>query len=483
MKYLLSAVLAIFIFCSTQPVMAKGSSYVSRWNVTTEYTDDSLSDTTKFESKIEWTLKGEYFTLFARYGNDWPFPYQEKDPKLMKRFVAFDLGDVDIKLGDFSIVLGRGILLSATEDMSLGRNSMLDGIKFDVNHGPWDGVLFYGIHKSDTVNDYPTGVNTFGDPDRLRGGSVGYDFGDIDVDLFYFDSYIADNFEEYNDAFMGFDIALNVLDWRFLYEHDFRDTYQGFDDGRAHYAEISGGWPGLAVTLQYKDYWNMEHSYNAPPRLRRGDLEEAAISPNDERGYMATLIYNPEWLGESYFTSIFAASEDTERLKPFHEFYLEYQHDLLKDTTFTLGFDYVKGNLQTYNYLPAKYRDFIFEVDHAMGGDALHLHLRYTNIDGELGDEEEKELGIDYSFADGLTLSLFYETSTKEFEPAPLGLDQISGESPGEWLALKAFYDIDRDTSMELLWGSQRGGYECSGGTCAQLPPFKGLQIILRRVF
>ncbi len=47
----------------------------------------------------------------------------------------------------------------------------------------------------------------------------------------------------------------------------------------------------------------------------------------------------------------------------------------------------------------------------------------------------------------------------------------------------KALYDIDKDTSMELLWGSKRGGYECSGGTCAQLPPFKGIQIIVKRVF
>ncbi len=65
-------------------------------------------------------------------------------------------------------------------------------------------VFIAGLHKSGTVNDYPTGVNTIGDYDRLRGGTVGYDFGDIDANIHYFDSYIADNFEEYNDAFMGF---------------------------------------------------------------------------------------------------------------------------------------------------------------------------------------------------------------------------------------------------------------------------------------
>ena len=484
MKYLLVAVLVIFFSCATLPAFAGSSDIVSRGTVSVEFLDDSLSDTTKFEEQIEWTLRGDFFTLFGSYGNDWPFPYQDKEPRLMKRYVAFDMGDFDMTVGDFSVILGRGITLSATEDGPLGRNSMLDGAKFDINHGDWDATFFYGLHKSGTINDYPTGVNTIGDYDRLRGGTVGHDFGDIDASIHYFDSYIADNYEEYNDAFMGFDIAFNLLDWRFLFEHDFRDTHQGFDDGRANYAEVSGGWPGLGVTLQYKDYWNMEHIYNSPPRLRRGDLEEASISANDEKGYMAHLVYTPEWLGgESYFTTIFAASEDSKRLKPFHEFYIEYQHDPLADTTFNIGYDYVKGNLQTYNYLTAQYRDFFFGLDHIIGDDSMHLHMRYTNIDGELGDEEESEMGFDYSFSEGLTLSLFYETSTKEFEPAPLGLDQMPGESPGEWLALKALYDIDEDTSMELLWGSKRGGYECSGGTCAQLPPFKGIQVIVKRVF
>jgi hypothetical protein len=375
------------------------------------------------------------------------------------------------------------MILNAKEDRPLGYDSMLDGLLFDINHGNWEGDVFYGFHKTDTSNDFPIGVSTIGDADLLWGGSIGYDFGDVDVDLFYLNSYMADDMEQYNDAFIGFDVEFRLFDWNFLYEHDFRDTYKGFDDGRAHYAEASGGWPGLAVTLQYKDYRNMLYEYASPPRLRRGDLEEAAIHPEDEKGYMATLVYAPECLGESYFTSIFAASEDTERIFPFHEFFVEYQHDPLLDTTFNLGFDYVKGSLQAYNYLPAQLRDYIFGLDHSLGEDSVHLHLRFTEIAGDVGDEVEKELGIDYNIGEDLTLSIFYETSTKEFEPAPVTGDQVTGESPGEWFAFSVMYDINPNSTLDLIWGSKRGGYECSGGVCVQKPPFRGIQVVLRRFF
>ncbi len=473
--------MALFIFSYAFPAYASDQ-LRSRINVTLEYLNDSLSDTTKFEEEIEWTLKGDKFSLFTRYGNDWPFPNQVKEERLLKRSLSLDLGDIDVTAGNFSYVLGRGIVLKANEERQLGWDSMLDGILWQFNRDDWDAGVFYGLHKTGTPNDFPIGVDTVGDPDRLWGGRVGHDFGDLNVGAYYLNSFIQDDFEQYKDAFMGFEVAMNIEDWRLLYEQDFRDTYQGFDDGRAHYAELSGGWADLAVTLQYKDYWKMVFPYSSPPRLRRGDSEEGSINANDEKGYMATLVYNPEFIGESYITAIFAASEDTERLEPFHEFYIEYQHDPLKDTTFTIAHDYIKGALQSANYLTAQYHDYIFELDHVVSDeDSMHVHLRFTTIDTETDDEEEKEIGVDYNLGEDLTLTLFYETSTKPYEPPPIGSNQFPTESPGEWFAFKAFYDVDDDTSLEFTWGSKRGGYECSGGTCVQIPPFKGIQLIVRR--
>jgi len=279
MKYALSAILALLIFSIAVPAAANDSPVSSKTSLYWEYSEDVLTKTEKVEGEIEWTLRGDYFTFFTRLGNDWPFPGQEKEPEIEKRNVKFDMGSVDMTLGDFPVVLGRGIILNAKEDRPLGYDSMLDGSLFNVDVGRLDSVLFYGYHKTGSPNDFPVGVSTIGDADLLWGGSLGYNFGITDVNLYYLHSYIGTETENNKDAFMGFDVSFKLDDWRFLYEHDFRDTFAGLDDGRAHYAEVSGGWPGLGVTLQYKDYWNMDYSYGSPPRLRRGDTEEAAIHP------------------------------------------------------------------------------------------------------------------------------------------------------------------------------------------------------------
>ncbi len=484
MKFVSTAVAVLLFFAFAIPAFAGDSSVSSNGTWYLEYSNDVLSKTEKMEGEIEWTLRGDWFTMSGRVGNDWPFPFQKEEPKFQKRWLKLNFNDSDMTLGNFSAVLGRGIVLNAKEDRPLGYDSMLDGLLFNFDQGKWDNMFFYGYHKTRSNTEFPIGVNTTGDADKLWGSNIGYDFGDVEVDTYYLNSYIGGTQEEVRkDAFMGFNIELDVEDWRLLYEHDFRDTYQGFNDGRANYAELSGGWPGLGVVLQYKDFWNMLYPYASPPRLRRGDLEESSTHPQDEKGYMATLIYRPEFLGESYMTGILAASQDSKRLFPFHEMYIEYQHDPLLDTTFNLGFDYVKGNLQANNYLPAQYRDYILGVDHAMGDNSAHVHARFTDISGTSNDEEEKELGIDFNYGEDLTLSLFYEASTKEYEPASLAAEGPPSKSPGKWLAFSFVYDIDPDTALSFLWGSKRGGIDCSGGVCVQKPPFKGLQITLRKYF
>ena len=481
MKYALSAALALILFSLSVPALAGDSSLSSKTSIHWEYSDDVLSQTEKVEGEIEWTLKGDYFTFFTRVGNDWPFPGQDIRPQLLKRSVKFDMGNVNMTVGDFSVVLGRGIILSAKEDRPLGYDSMLDGSLFNVDMGNMNSTIFYGFHKTDSISEFPLAVNTIGDADLLWGGRMGYDFDITKVNLYYLHGYVAGQTDQAKDVLMGFDVAFNLCDWQFLYEHDFRDTFQGFTDGRAHYAEVSGGWPELGVTLQYKDFLNMDYVYASPPRLRRGDTEEGATHPKDEKGYMATLIYKPDFLNDGFLTGIFAASEDTQRLFPFHEFYIEYQYDPLADTTFSLGYDYIKGTLQTYNYMTGQYRDWVLGLDHSLGEDSIHLHLRFTEIDGSVGDEEENELGFDYNVGEDLTLGIFSEQSTKEFEPPPPFGDQFPTESPGRWFAFSLSYDIDPSTTLDLLWGSKRGGYECSGGVCVQNPPFRGIQVILRR--
>ena len=115
-----------------------------------------------------------------------------------------------------------------------------------------------------------------------------------------------------------------------------------------------------------------------------------------------------------------------------------------------------------------------------LGGN-FHLFGRYHRLSSEFNSDDEVELGLDWYVSPDFTLGFFSETSTRDTEPPPPGLIGIPTESPGRWNSMFVRWALDPWSQVDLLIGSQRGGFQCSGGTCAQLPPFRGVRFTYYR--
>jgi hypothetical protein len=218
--------------------------------------------------------------------------------------------------------------------------------------------------------------------------------------------------------------------------------------------------------------------------LKRTDIDDSQAHPDDETGYRIESRFSPpEWDGNS-FRAIYADAHGmVDKNRTFRDLFLEYTTSQTGDWSGMLSYDHIRGRLLYYGSVKATDQSIRATVDGPFFLDGtFHFQLRYRNLNSEFENDDEWEMGLDWAVSPELTVGIFRETSTRPVEPPPPGLIGIPTDSPGEWNSAFARYSPDPWNEFELFIGSQRGGFQCSGGVCAQLPPFKGLRFTYYRV-
>jgi hypothetical protein len=486
-------VAAMFLLSTDARAESAYEQYFRGSHVNFELSDDTITDTSKLEAEVEIRYRNDDVSAFVRGSNDRPFGYQEDSFQLTKWGLNYDLNDDwTFTAGDYSLVFGRGLALMATEDRPVDRDSQLDGAMLHGRVGDTAVTAFWGQHKSRGFEYYVSGVNTNagGPSDELYGGCLDFDFNDLDIGASYVNAQMTrwDNPE--STVVTELDVSWRVEDVTLYYETAWfnREEPEGSEesmDGRGQLGEILFDGDGYSLSGSWVRYDHAAFDYATAPTLKRMEVDDSASDPYDQTGWRFDSRFAPEsWNGHALralYTSLNGIDNKNQRFK---NIYLEWSTPATKDWSGSLSYDRISGNLIYYGALSGEDENFRVTIDGPcpLGGN-MHIYGRYRNLSNEFGDDDETELGLDWSISPEFTLGFFRETSSRDTEPPPPGLIGIPTESPGHWNSMFVKYLPDPWSELELLIGSQRGGFQCSGGVCAQLPPFKGVRFTYYRVF
>lgn len=467
--------------------------YFSGSHISFVLLEDEITGTSKFEAELELRFRQDDFSAFIRGSNYRPFAFNTDRFRLQKRGFNFDLND-DWKIsgGDYSIIIARGAALNGVEDREIDRDAQLDGVRIDGDLGFGDLTLFWGTHKTDRLDYYLSGVNS--NPrlkaDELWGGRLELDFDDLDIGISYIDATTSAFLERESTVMTEFDLSWRYDNFDLYYETVFFERFQpeGLDestDGRAHLAEIIYAERGFALAGSWIRYDLAVYDYGTAPSLRRPDIDSSNARADDETGYRFDMRLNPDsWNGDSIRLLYTNLNGIHEKAYEFENYFIEWASSSRGEWLSTLSYDRSDGVLQYYGGIPGIQQDIRGTVDGPIpGGGTFHLSGRYTSLKNDFGTDDELELGLDWHVTPEFTVGIFRETSTREDEPPPPGIFGIPLESPGQWNSAFVSWTPDPWTEIELKIGSHRGGFQCSGGVCAQYPPFKGIQFTYYRYF
>ncbi len=493
--FIFSAVLVMFsLLLSGQ---ASASSAFDRYfrgsHLYFELSEDSITDTNKFEAELELRYRGDNVRAFIRGSNDRPFPYQQDPFEITKRGLNFELNDDwQVSLGDYSLVFGRGISLNAIENRPIDHDAQLDGLLVEGDVDFVDLIGFWGYHKSDHMETYLSGVNTneTGPADELKGGRIEFEFDDFDFGISRIDADMTRWDQDLSVVVTEIDADWRIGDFRLYHESAWFDRDEPEDseesmDGRASLTELLYAQPGMSISGAWVRYDDAQFDYGTAVSLRRSDVDSSDAHPNDEKGYRIDTRFIPaSWSGHSLRALYTNLNGIENKDQPFRNLFIEWSTPSTSDWSATLSYDRVTGLMYYYGALEGTDMNYRLSVDGPcpLGG-SMHLFARFRELSNDFEDDDEIELGLDWGVSSDFTIGFFRETSTREMEPPPPGMMVIPGESPGQWNSALIRYTPDPWTEMELLLGSRRGGYQCSGGVCAQVPPFKGVRFSYYRLF
>ena len=485
--------IGIFLaFPSTSHAESVIDRYFSGSYIRFELLDDQITGVRKFNAELDLRYRQNDFTCFVRASNYRPFAFQEDGFRIQKRGFNYALNDWDISLGDYSVVFARGAALSATEDRGTDRDAQLDGIKLVGNMDWMDVTLFWGRHKSNDIQYYISGNNTNDrtGSDEMLGFRTEFEFDPVEVGFSYIDATVADFFNQESVVVTEVDVSLDLGNVDLYYESNWFDRVQteedpGKPDGHAQIAEFLYSQPGISLQGSWIRYQDAYFTYGIAPTLRRYDIDDSSARPNDETGYRADFRFSPDsWNGHSVRLLYANLHGIQNRDMDFENYFIEWTSPSREEWSWILSYDLINGFQQYYGALDGSERAIRWAIDGPcpLGGN-IHFYGRYRVLSNEVENDNELQLGLDWNVNSVITVGLFRETTTRENEPPPPGFLGISGESPGEWKTAFITYTPDPYNQFEFKLGSERGGFHCSGGVCAQYPPFKGVMFTYYRYF
>ncbi len=484
-------VLLVGLFPSKSAAESAIDRYMTGGHFNLELSDDSITDTSKFEAELELRLRYEGLSAFVRGSNDRPFAFQREPFELDKWGFNYELNDDwQVTGGDYSLIFGRGTALDAVENRQVDRDAQLNGGMVKGDLGDMGVTAFWGTHRSDGVDYYLTGVNTTeGDPsDELWGGRADFDFKDLNLGLGWIDSDITRFGTQESTIVTELDGSWRIEDFSVYYETAFfnRNELEGSTesvDGRAQLAQLIYAEPGFSMEGSWVRYDKARFDYGTAPSLKRYDIDNPDAHPDDETGYRLDCRVSPEsWDGNSLRALYADLNGIRNQNQDFGNYFIEWVSPQTEEWTGSLSYDHISGMLLYFGAVSGTDESVRGTIDgpFPMGG-SFHFSARFRTLESKFSSDDEVELGFDWHVSPEFTVGLIRETSTRPTEPPPPGIMGIPTESPGEWNSAFLRWAPDPMSQFELVLGSQRGGFQCAGGTCAQVPPFKGVRFTYYR--
>jgi hypothetical protein len=407
-----------------------------------------------------------------------------EESDISRRQFAIDTDRFDAQIGDWAHVFGRGLMLSVFEEEELNWDTRLDGFRGVLSGDRGSAAVLAGSNDGNRFRGAFVESNAFdlGELTRVRGGMSFVEAwgAEAETDIGPREQHLGGMAE----------VVLGSGDFETtLYGEYMERKFPGKDGigalgtpGRGAFGAASVTWKSLTVSGEYRDFFRMEHEYHDPPTTLRqhtwtllnrvNGVVLADIPDDDVTGGLG----QAEWAYD-YFNTLsasYARLEDGPGDRTFFEAYGEGKATWQEKLFLTVAA--AESELELFDDWEESITGLGEIVTHLTETNSLSLTVEWAEVRSinrqsaayEYPEEfRDRIFSLSYGRSPWLTLTGTYEDTTED-DPT---------EPRDHWFNVLVELNIASAHTVNLSYGSERGGWKCTGGICFFEPEFEGLKV------
>ena len=416
--------------------------------------------------------------------------------KYLKAEIGNKKRGMNITVGNFYQLLGRGMILKSYEDRNIRIDNNLLGVNVQANYNGLKLVGLTGMAENFAAER----------KDVLHAFDLEYKFAKF---LKAGGTFAVNRPDDNNIAptrMAGLRVQPSIWNFDFYAEYGMKfnddisnNNFNGSEKyvGDGLYANVNFYLGGLGVTAEYKKYDNFAFTsqdqtiaYNTPPAVKRDqqylllNRHTTELNVNNEQGYQIEAAYTfndytsvtanyslTNTLGEGSFYQR-QRGLNRESSKYYEDLYFNVQHSWSEKLTtiFAIGYG------EEY-YTLTKAITPIVEVryyhDPTNTFKLIAEHQQTTQL--QTGEKYfDDVLVLEYLRSPDLSISLVSEMLTKEPEDGNVIRTM--------WNFVQVGYKLWEHTDVAVAVGSRQAGTICIGGVCRYEPEFRGVELKMRTI-
>jgi len=399
--------------------------------------------------------------------------------------LSFNKENLDLLVGHFYEILGRGLLLRTYEIPGVIREQAglrtrygfyrdINGVKLGYENKWIEFTAFRGrVLREDLP---PTISNEIRRQDLLEAAQVSFFVADWTITTAYLRQNQQNEYREFANISLAANLPLNMQIYgEYAGKLTSSNRFINLDDESSHalYLSLNTYLGPAGLSVEYKDYNDFFLGFNDPPPLVKEheytllNRSTHSLEPNNETGYQVELFYN---LGTDLsITANISEAKNKTIIKDFdyNEKFFELGYYFSPEITVKGFFDIasedirLEKNRQTYG---------IYIETEWIPGLSTTLDVEHQDFIRELGTPNKvtnQLASLSISYAPDFSAGVTIERST---DP---------GEQRNEWIGFNAGYQYSQEHLINVFYGKRRGGNACTAGVCYQVLPFEGFELRL----
>lgn len=473
-----------------------------------EYSYDTDTNNEIFENWLNLDYNKNIFSAGLRFE---VFQPNDPDPSISRgkvkyadiayKYIGVDIGDVEeglnITVGNFYKLFGRGLILKSYEDRNIRIDNNLIGVKVEANYEGFTLTALSGsaANSNNLREDILHAVDLqYGKFDLVKlGTTFASNLPSIEgaarTTLASF--RIQPSYWNF-DGYAEYGVKSNK-DVQSLVFHD--DEWK---IGEAFYGSLNFYYDVFSIVGEYKYYDNYAFTsndgtifYNTSPSLRKEytyqllNRHPSPLDQSNEEGYAVEMNFNisdeTSLIANYGITNTLPTSSYYQRVNnlslpiatQLEEIYLQAAHNWSESLTSILAFGYNEElSTNTKNFTPILENKFYFDDINT-----IKLVLEHQQTENLTTDEKYYDdiINIEYLRSPNFSVAVVAELQTKE--------PQEGNVVRKFWSFIQFGYKLGNHSDLSLLVGTRQAGNICIGGICRYEPAFQGVELkILTRL-
>ncbi len=414
---------------------------------------NQLSLTRKAEEELILIFTKNSLQGGIRLDNYHPFPNRTRVMKWREGYLGYLKGNWEIRAGDFTETFGHGILLSSYRFKELDVDTLLRGVRGKFTQGRGVFTAFSAEGREKRKNHCLTGAHlSYEFSPKLRGG------------MSAISAKIPTPVEEGKQSLWGADAQYSSPSWDASLEYTSL-VKKGLTPKKGHSLYADFNWYALrpfTVSFAWKNYRNINYPYALGPTLK-SNFETANY--DDEMGFQATVLYAPSPSLEVKMSH--NESNNSTDTFPFRE------------NEFTVRIFPEGKTREVYGWFRDKYDPGDTEVDFEL--DVTHDLTASTSLVFQWYSEDHTPSFQRYKVRAGAVG--FFLDNNRYYVGYTAQKTTRASEPQRDWGFLECHYNPTNAMKIQLFWGSDRGGRQCTSGICVIRPPMEGSRLEITSFF